>query len=559
MQELSMSEYETSLINDNNIKLLETFKGAKLHHRMQCMTCNHIWSATPISKRQTFKKNGVSGCPECNMKRRDTTYATSRESNIASLRERGIEILTPGYDGRRHTVDEYTYSKILVRNTTCGHTFECTPTNLLARHVECGVCGPSKRAAPLTTWSKANSVKWQLTASEWQKYKAEVTALTEQVYKTHKHKINPKNLTRGKAGVEGAYHLDHLVPKRFCFDNNIPVEICAHQSNLQMVGWRENVGSRDHIKGTIPPLFLQYVDSGTKLSRYAEVLHAIIPTGTKFARVGETVATLYDDASNRAIYVLPIDKTFANQKIALGITKELNTLNVKYTILFEDELTDVSLLAAKLTHYTGRNVVERVHARTCVIRECTTTEKRDLLNRNHVQGNDVCQIAYGAYHGDKLLAVMTFSKPRVALGQKGTKDRTGVWELSRFCTDVNYRVPGIASKLLKHFQTHTNWKEIYSYADKRWSVGNMYHQLGFSLTSDNPPDYFYVVNGTRKHRWNYRKDVLRDKLESFDPTVTEYQNMVDHGFWRVWDCGTLKFTIINSSPLDTYAAFSDNF
>lgn len=71
----------------------------------------------------------------------------------------------------------------------------------------------------------------------------------------------------------------------------------------------------------------------------------------------------------------------------------------------------------------------------------------------------------------------------------------------------------------------------------------MYHQLGFKLTADNPPDYFYVKDGVRKHRWNYRKDILKTTLPRYDPNKTEYQNMVDHGFWRVWDCGTLKFSM----------------
>jgi hypothetical protein len=139
---------------------------------------------------------------------------------------------------------------------------------------------------------------------------------------------------------------------------------------------------------------------------------------------------------------------------------------------------------------------------------------------------------------------MTFSAPRVALGQKNksSTDKQGVWELSRFCTDVKYRIPGIASKLLTHFKrTQPDWWQIYSFADKRWSVGNMYTILGFKLTTDNPPSYFYVVDGVRKHRWNYRKDNLKKILPQYDPKLTEYANMEMHGFWRVWDCGTLKF------------------
>lgn len=538
------ASYPILLEQENKIKLLEPFTGSKVHTKMQCLVCNHIWTATPLSKRQTLKKNGVSGCPACNTARQNTLKTGLRQAHLDELEARGIKVLTPGYDGRRHLVDENTYTKLLVQNLNCGHTFECSPSNLISRRVECSVCGPQKRVAPLTAWSKSNSAKWKETATEWQKYKAEVSSLTEQTYKLHKKRINPMDLPRGKAGQEGAYHLDHIVPKRFCFDNNIPPDVCADASNLQMIGWRENVGSRNHIKGSIPPVFFRYVSTNSKLEQYANTLKRIIPTCETFVSVADVISTAYDPTTNRAIVVLPVDQSHANMKSGLAAYKAFMSAGIPFIILFEDEMEDVSLLEAKLKHYTNVSNVERIHARKCVIRSCPKEEKKALLNANHIQGNDNSQIAYGAWYNDMLVAVMTFTAPRVALGQKNKGiHNSGVWELSRFCTDVNYRIPGIASKLLKHFQRNHAWTEIYSYADKRWSVGNMYHQLGFELVADNPPDYFYVIDGRRKHRWNYRKDILKDTLHNYDPSLTEYQNMVNRGYWRVWDCGTLKFSI----------------
>lgn len=225
--------------------------------------------------------------------------------------------------------------------------------------------------------------------------------------------------------------------------------------------------------------------------------------------------------------------------------------------VFEDEwLTNKALITSKLNHYGQCNASPLIHARKCDIRRITAAEKRALLEANHVQGNDICAISYGAFYEDTLVAVMTFSEPRVAMGAK-SKDRTvyeGIWELSRFCTDVNYRIPGIASRLLSQFKREHSWKTIYSYADKRWSVGNMYYQMGFSLVSDNAPSYFYVVDGKRKHRWNYRKDVLKTLFVNYDTELTEHENMAANGYWHVWDCGTLKFEMTNNSQLDVHAA-----
>lgn len=537
-------QYADLLESENKIKLLEPYKGAKIHHKMQCLTCGHVWTATPISKRQTFKKYGVSGCPNCNAINRNTKYTEHRQQVLQSLKERGIEILDPTYDGRLRL--DYTKTlkeeKILVRNTHCGHEFYVTPLNLIQSNVECTICGPKKRIKAATAWSKANSLKWSKTASKWQQYKSTVTSLTEQTYTDHKEQINPNNLPRGKAGIDGAYHLDHIVPKRFCFDNNIPAEICAHYTNLQMIGWRENVGSRNNIKGTIPPSFFQYISTGTKLEQYASQLKTILPNSKLFVNIADIIVTCYDESSNHAIVVIPIDQSQGNLKTAIQTQQVLEANNINYTILFEDEMLNEQLLRAKLLHYTKQNDASTIFARQCTIRICSKEEKKQLLNSNHVQGNDNATICYGAYFQNELVAVMTFCPPRIALGQR-TKNDNGVWELSRFCTDVKYRIPGIASKLLTHFKRHNTWTEIYSYADKRWSVGTLYYALGFELIRTTQPDYYYIVDNKRKHRWNYRKDIIKNTLPNYNPELTEYQNMVNNGFWRVWDCGSLKFSM----------------
>ncbi len=526
------------LEQNNKIRLLEPFTGAKQHHKMQCMVCQHIWTATPLSKTQTFKKYGVGGCPKCRDDRAKQRATLAQQPIIEALRQRGVIILS---DFTRLRTTE---KKLKFKNINCGHEFEAYPGNIIELQSSCVVCNKQARIDRINAISKSNSAKWQLTATEWQKYKSEVSKLTTITYRKHKATINPLNLPRGTAGMPDVYHLDHVVPKRFCFDNNIPAEICADKSNLQMLGWRENVGSRNYIKGVIPPLFLKYIPTGSKQHMYADMIKQMIPTVELFVSVGDIVVTAYEKQFNRAIVVIPIDQSQSRLKSAEVARKALTDANIDFIILFEDELNNSELIRSKLKHYIHVTDVERIHARKCIIKQCNSKEKNQLLRVNHVQGEDHASIAYGAYFQEKLVAVMTFSPPRIAAGSNGNRKPAGVWELSRFCTDVNYRIPGIASKLLKHFQNNHDWNEIYSFADKRWSVGNMYYQLGFSLVGDNKPSYFYIVDGKRKHRWGYRKDMIRDKLENFDPKLTELENMENHGYWSIWDCGTLKFSLV---------------
>lgn len=85
------------------------------------------------------------------------------------------------------------------------------------------------------------SSKRRLDTPEYRKYKNRVATLTKYVYEQNKDIINPKNLKRTIAGVDGGYHLDHIVSCREGFERGIPPEIISSVDNLQMLPWRENI------------------------------------------------------------------------------------------------------------------------------------------------------------------------------------------------------------------------------------------------------------------------------------------------------------------------------
>jgi hypothetical protein len=76
---------------------------------------------------------------------------------------------------------------------------------------------------------------------KYKKYHNRVQVLTRKTYNLYKEQINPENLPRKKAGQEGGYHLDHKIPVRYGFDNNISPEDISNKDNLQMLPWKDNV------------------------------------------------------------------------------------------------------------------------------------------------------------------------------------------------------------------------------------------------------------------------------------------------------------------------------
>jgi hypothetical protein len=229
------------------------------------------------------------------------------------------------------------------------------------------------------------------------------------------------------------------------------------------------------------------------------------------------------------------DKNYHLQK-----TVECYKKNIQLIHIFEDELYNkILIVKQRLKHIFGL-VMRNIYARKCIIKEIDDKIKNGFLDKYHLQGKDKCNINLGLFYKNRLVAVMTFSKLRKALGQI---HKEGFWELSRFATIANFNIIGGASKLLTYFEKTYNPIQIITYADRRWSQGNMYYKLGFKLDHMSPPSYWYMYNHTIKriHRFNFRKNVLKDKLKIFDPNLSEWENMKNNGYDRIWDCGNLVF------------------
>ena len=153
-----------------------------------------------------------------------------------------------------------------------------------------------------------------------------------------------------------------------------------------------------------------------------------------------------------------------------------------------------------------------------------------FLNDNHIQGDGPGSIHIGLEYDSKLVAVMSFMKQKEK------------YYLNRYATSK--QVVGGFSKLLKHFQRNNDWSILISFADQRWSNGNLYVQTGWELDSVLPSDYSYSSDGkNRSHKFNYRRNKLQNMLNYYDPLISERKNCDNNGILRIWDCGKLKFII----------------
>jgi hypothetical protein len=187
------------------------------------------------------------------------------------------------------------------------------------------------------------------------------------------------------------------------------------------------------------------------------------------------------------------------------------------------------LVKSRIMSALGENT--KVMARKCQVLRITSAVAANFLNLNHIQGNVAAKVAYGIHSSEhELIGVMTFGKSRF--------NKSAEWELLRYCSKQGINITGGASKLYAKFKEEFSPTSVISYCDLTYNTGNLYSMLGFSMSHTSPPNYKYTRNYSDLiSRQVCQKHKLAKLLETFDPALTEWENMQANGYDRIWDCG----------------------
>ena len=227
----------------------------------------------------------------------------------------------------------------------------------------------------------------------------------------------------------------------------------------------------------------------------------------------------------------------------------------------------------------------KIFARNTYIKKVSKEDTKDFLINNHIQGNTYSEDNYGLYmkrtqplmnlkkikwfdkinynigilnlkkinyiKSGELVSIMCFSNER--------RNKTNNKELVRFCNLINFSVIGSASKLFKHyFKTLKFNEKIITFADLRYSYGDLYKTLGFKKLYITKPNYYYFKSSCKKSdnfemfkfwkKENFSKKKIKEKYKSssslitkFEEDLTEYQNMLLNGYSKIYDCGKIKY------------------
>jgi hypothetical protein len=180
---------------------------------------------------------------------------------------------------------------------------------------------------------------------------------------------------------------------------------------------------------------------------------------------------------------------------------------------------------------------ERIGARECSITEVDEKELRFFYEKNHIQGYTVSNWSRVLRDSEnRIVCAMSFAQQRYAIGRND-----GQWELVRLASLSGCKVPGGASRLLRAFLSEYPNETIISYADRRWSLGNVYEKIGFKLVATNEPSFWWQKGLNRYHRMQYTKEKLKE--DGADESLEVAEIMAKRKVYRIWDCGTLVYRL----------------
>ena len=172
---------------------------------------------------------------------------------------------------------------------------------------------------------------------------------------------------------------------------------------------------------------------------------------------------------------------------------------------------------------------EKYYARKCVVKQIPTKVANEFLDLHHINGS-VCTAskAWGLLYKGELLQV-------ISVGRNRFKKDGKTMELLRMATKGFTQVVGGFSKILKD----SGIEELESYVDRRMYNGRGYESSGWKVVGESRPSYFYTDFKVRKNRMAFMKSKL-PPVEGIEGGGTEIERAHAIGWYRIWDCGTIK-------------------
>jgi len=201
-----------------------------------------------------------------------------------------------------------------------------------------------------------------------------------------------------------------------------------------------------------------------------------------------------------------------------------NKQGYKLITIFENEWFEKQNIVKSILSVKFGVCVNTVYARKTTFKEVSYKDIKQFEIDNHLQGTRPASRYYVLCYNNEIVMALSIGKSRF---NKNISN-----EIVRMTTKKNTNVVGGISKLIKNI----NINDCITYCDKRYGNGNGYEKVGFTKLHDSSPNYFYFHK--KDHYILYsRNKFQKHKIHNVDLSKTEYENMLNKEYDRIWDCG----------------------
>lgn len=206
-----------------------------------------------------------------------------------------------------------------------------------------------------------------------------------------------------------------------------------------------------------------------------------------------------------------------NNRYHYNMRKQYEDNDLQIVQIRENEIYQKpEIIQSIINNKLNRNVTT-IYARKCEVKKVDSKTANDFLNKCHLKGSFKGK-HFGLYYNNVLTTIITYKV------YKNT-----ILKVERFCTELNTRVIGGFSKLLKYLENQINFNEIHYWVDLKYGTGYFLLNLGFKHSHDTLgwewTDFVDTYN-RRKCRANMDDRKLRER---------EYANEL--GWHKIYDAG----------------------
>ncbi len=216
--------------------------------------------------------------------------------------------------------------------------------------------------------------------------------------------------------------------------------------------------------------------------------------------------------------------------------KVCKDLGIQLIQIWEDDWSaNGEFIKSSLLHKLKASGSERIGARKLNAVKVDYATASDFLNLNHVQGSAAGSKYYGLTSPEKGLVAVLVIKAASSTGDEGK------WLIERYATSVG--IPGGFTKLMKQAERDIpGIKKWVTFSDNTVSDGGLYENNGFTLDENLAPDYMYISEGKRNHKFGYRiKRFRNDPNLNYEEGMTEKELAALNGIPRIWDAGKVRW------------------